>query len=537
MLQVAVRILAVATLVNAVVVLNGAGDPEINLSSGSAEAEIFLSRDGDGVPVVSKKLDTPQDGKKVYMIKRLNPMGVSTVKPSETKKPWRNLFDRISEVSEEHGHMNPPLRIIVNDDVEQSEELKDKSDVKSIREQMEIAQRWFPILLRRAIGNMINNNTRKELNELVEQLAFQTWKSEDFNGSEQKFVDWMLTVPFHARKRSESEEDSVQRLLQKRSSYCSCCNQNERPSCQPCVVNIFNNSHIGCVVVGSDSKLPCAGCCHKPGEFSIVLPSTSEVCGQHNAFNVEYIPNCECPPVVTECVTTTTTTTTECPTSTTEASCEDPYVRYETSTPAPYNCKCSTPSPHQPPPCHHEQSPHPRPIYPWYNYPEPEYRPKTVGYGPASFEDQYDPYKNFPFDIPSAEIEDCSREELDYSSNYHVKRDPQYMDKDWIYQPPAQKTTKYPSPKPAPQADDEESVRLIIDLPPTFQSQEVRQDSNLRNTLTKIGLSLNSERPAAAKALGSSQYNRKDRTYPPLRTQQTPPKFDSYEIEMLQRPI
>ncbi|KAL1395399.1 hypothetical protein pipiens_002856 [Culex pipiens pipiens] len=494
MLQVAVRILAVATLVNAVVVLNGAGDPEINLSSGSAEAEIFLSHDEDGVPVVSKKkLETPQDGKKMYMIKRLNSMGVSTVKPTDTKKPWRNLFDRISEVSEEHGHMNPPLRIIVNDDVEQSEELKDKKEVKSIREQMEIAQ-------------------RKELNELVEQLTFQTWKSEDFNGSEQKFIDWMLTVPIHARKPSESEEESVQRLLQKRSSYCSCCNQNERPSCQPCVVNIFNNSHIGCVVVGSDSKLPCAGCSHKPGDFSIVLPSTSEVCGQPNAFNVEYIPNCECPPVVTECATTTTTTTTECPTSTTEASCEDPYVRYETSTPAPYNCKCSTTSPHQPPPCHHEQSPHPRPIYPWYNYPEPEYRPKTVGYGPASVEDQYDPYKNFPFDIPSAEIEDCSREELDYSSNYHVKRDPQYMDKDWIYQPPAQKTTKYPSPKPAAQADDEESVRLIIDLPPTFQSQEVRQDSNLRNTLAKIGLSLNSERPAAAKALGSSQYNRKDRT-------------------------
>ncbi|KAL9697638.1 hypothetical protein quinque_001079 [Culex quinquefasciatus] len=465
MLQVAVRILAVATLVNGVVVLNGAGDPEINLSSGSAEAEIFLSRDEDGMPVVSKKMDTPQDGKKVYMIKRLSSMGGPTVKPSDTKKPWRNLFDRISEVSEEHGHMNPPLRIIVNDDVEQSEELKDNSDVKSIREQMEIAQRWFPILLRRAIGNMLNNNTRKELNEIVEQLTFQTWKSEDFNGSEQKFVDWMLTVPFHARKRSESEED----------------------------------------------KLPCASCSHKPGDFSIVLPNTSEVCGQPNAFNVEYIPNCECPPVVTECVTTTTTTTTECPTTTTEASCEDPYVRYETSTPAPYNCKCSTPSsyqPPQPPPCHREQSPHPRPIYPWYNYPEPEYRPKAASYGPASFEDHYDPYKNFPFDIPSAEIEDCSREELDYSSNYHVKRDPQYMDKDWIYQPPAQKTTKYPSPKP--QSDDE-SVRLIIDLPPTIQSQEVRQDSNLRNTLAKIGLSLNSERPAVGKALASSQYNRKDR--------------------------
>lgn len=367
---------------------------------------------------------------------------------------------------------------------------------------MEIAQKWFPILLRRAIGNMLNNNTKKELNKLVEQLTFRTWKSEDVNGSERKFVDWMLTVPFHARKQDELEEDLEQRLLQKRSSCCSCCNQNECPCCQPCVMNIFNNSHIGCVVLRSDGKLPCAGC------SSDDCSSHQYLCDKCNTINLDYISNCK----GIEC--SCTTTTTECPTTTTEASCEDslPHVQYETSTFAPYNCKCSTSSSYQPPPApppsfyqtptHHEQAHHPRPIYPWYNYPEPEYRPKSANYGPDSYEHHYDPYKNFPFDIPSSEIEECSREELDCSSNYHVKRDPQNMDKDWIHKPSAQKAT----------ISEEDSVRLIIDLPPTFDSQEVRQDSNLQNTLTKIGLSLNSERPAVVKTLEASQYNRNERT-------------------------
>ncbi|XP_021706388.1 uncharacterized protein LOC5563632 [Aedes aegypti] len=537
-------------------------DADRSDSSGSEEAEIFVSHDNEGKAVVSKKYLDPPPGKNVYMVKRVTakPTAVTERLVAVTSKSWSKILNKLGDVhevesSEEEDQMVPPLKVRISDSDEQVSD-DEEDDAKSPSDPMVIAQRLFPVLLRRAIDNVMQNISKNDVVEMMDDLSKRAWINSE---SERKLMNRLLEDSHRGglgSYHSERNGNDGSSAKHKRSYYTDNAFEPES-NAPPYVVNIFNNSHIGylvlkpaCNVTGDNTK-NCSeqssvvyGPLPQSLNFTFALPNCNIPCAQPSgSFSLDFLPRCAKVPESTQApctstteeptttltttpTTTTTSTTTPCPTTSTTT--EHPSTSGPTTI-SPTTCESPTlTTVYHPPPFYHPMPYHGHPeghVRPWYKLSHVDYFPRKPYIVPRpKYEERviYDPYKHLAYDIQDDDC-DCSSEVDCPSENFHVKREPQKLLRSYRRKlQPSSKSTTTVAPLQHSMSHSEEAVRLIIDLPPAFNSEEVREDTHLMNTLAKIGLSLDTERPPVAKPVGTIVKNRY-RTLTPTRSQRVLP--------------
>nr|XP_019546377.2 uncharacterized protein LOC109416775 [Aedes albopictus] len=542
-----------------------------NDSSGSDEAEIFVSHDSEGKAVVSKQYLHPPPGKNVYMVKRVNaktPAPVTERLVAVTSKSWTKILNKLGDVhevesSEEEEAMVAPLDVRLGESNEGvlSEEV---DEVKSPSDPMVIAQKLFPVLLRRAIDNVMQNISKHDVVDLMDELSKRAWINSE---SERRLTNRLLEDSHRGCSRhNDMDVDAGVSSKKKRSYYPDNSFDNDGNT-PPYVVNIFNNSHIGylvlkpaCNVTGVNTR-NCSG--QSPVvygplaqslNFTFALPNFNVPCVQPSgSFNLDFLPCCGKPPMVhpetctptteetttTSTTTTTTTTTTPCPTTTTTT---EPSSTCEPSTIPTTTCEAPTLSTVHHPPYYHPMlyhGPHEPHVRHWYKIPQIDYYHRKPPIVPRSkYEERviYDPYKHLAYDDVPGEDRDCSDEEDRPSENFHVKREPQRPLRPFKRKPHSYvKPTTTVAPLHQSLSHSEEAVRLIIDLPPAFNSEEIRDDTHLMNTLAKIGLSLDTERPPVAKPVPSIAKSRY-RTLAPTRSPRMQHQYKAKDREPDEKP-
>ncbi|XP_062558808.1 uncharacterized protein LOC134223636 [Armigeres subalbatus] len=552
-----VRIVLIIAVVDArKLTKSDAVDADRSASSGSSEAEIFVSHDNNGKAVVSKKYLDPPPGKNVYMVKRVNSKPIVATEPlvGVTSSSWSKILNQLGDVhevasSEEEEQLMSPLDIRVR---ESHEEVLGKVDseqrtAKSPSDPMVIAQKLFPVLLRRAMENAVQNISQHTRNGLKDELS-KTKRNSETNHELEKIMNRLLGNSQPSVVGTHKGE--IDRSLKRRRSYLDkqFYYNNNIP---PYVVNIFNNSHIGYLVVKPDcndtvdSMKNCFGPSsvmygHIPQSlnFTFALPNSNIPCVHQcscGSLSMDSVSSCDqCQDVQQKpCVASFEKASTSI-TSTTPLTAT---VITTTTTPCPLETATQFQSPCDPAttPCGHPEvtttyypAPfyHPMPIHsipecqiqPWHKFHQKEFFPRQQffvsrpKYGERVF---CDPCKQFAY-APQSDECDCSHEDDYQSENRHVKREPQEAPRTSKRKPQyhMQSTTTVTPLQPRSLTHSEEAVRLIIDLPPAFNSEEIRGDTHLRNTLAKIGLSLDTERPPLAKPVGKSRY----RTLAPTRS-------------------
>uniref|UniRef100_A0A182J397 Uncharacterized protein n=1 Tax=Anopheles atroparvus TaxID=41427 RepID=A0A182J397_ANOAO len=111
----------------------------------------------------------------------------------------------------------------------------------------EIGKKWFPVLLQEAIDNVLRqNDTDDELDELVDHIAAGS-RTYRFEASPGDRLAEELSEMFH------SSRDNVRPMRREGPST----GENPLGSAVPYVVNVFNNTHIGYIVmkVSNDSEV------------------------------------------------------------------------------------------------------------------------------------------------------------------------------------------------------------------------------------------------------------------------------------------
>ncbi|XP_055641115.1 uncharacterized protein LOC129778314 [Toxorhynchites rutilus septentrionalis] len=572
MFKVTICALVAFALVNLVVAFDGeqhtyGNDPyRRSVFSGSDEADFYLNSDKEDEAIDLGKFHHPQNARKMFVVKRLSPTSAPIVKRANyatAENSWSKYLNKISDMqimpsSEEVDPEASSLNMKVDDSAEPSYGYLEEVNTVKMNDSYsnDMAQKWFPILMKNANDETPQSNARKDIKP-NDKSTFRPWKFEDLDESMRKFVDWMLTTLHQARyKFNETETlEATPSVKQKRFDRSEEREKDNRENCRPCVINIFNSSHIGYLVLSPNSN---------SSEDCVKLCSNSDIFGKSGQIDANSLKNLG--HIVDVALHATT------PSATFDL--DNSLVRWDrsnvlgvtktipsiTST-MPSGHIVSTTTPKVPPtrlsakqtstvrnkPASKSLfNAQPSPLYPSQFYPyqppynpgwkassnqspkyrEPGYEPKKSLYSnPGKFEDHvgYDPYRDLPYDIPSAEII-ANSQEFEYPSPYQQNRESKI--------PPSDLKSQSSKPNRAndytmAQADD--GVRLIIDPPPPseYQSQETRQNAKLRDTLSKVGLSFKSDRPPKTKQSNSPVYNQFTMSQP-ARSQRDQVKSKAY---------
>lgn len=221
--------------------------------SGSDETDFYLNSD-------KEELQHPQNARKMVMVKRLSGPIVKRANYATAENSWSKYLNKISDLqilpsSEEvDGEASSP-NLKMEDSLETSygylEELNPVRMNESYSNDM--AQKWFPVLLRNANDETARNSAKKDIKP-SESSTFRPWRFEDLDESMRKFVDWMVTTLHHARYTyNETESGEAPSVKQKRFDRSEEREYDNPSRCQTCVINIFNNSHIDYLVLSPNN--------------------------------------------------------------------------------------------------------------------------------------------------------------------------------------------------------------------------------------------------------------------------------------------